>query len=392
MEFSRVVEPPDLDALRAREFPFSVETTYLNAAAVGPLSESARRATEAYVAARARVHTLGAEHFDGVLRACRQAAARLVGAAPEEIALGGNTSYGLNLAALGLPLRPGSTAVVSDREFPANVYPWMRLQQQGVALEIVPTDARGLPDEARLLERLTRGDVSLFALSAVQFATGYLADVRRFGEICREYGVFFVVDAIQALGQLPLDVKALQIDVLACGGHKWLCGPFGTGFAYVRDELIERLEPHAVGWSSMRASQDFGALLDYRYDFVDDARRFEVATLPLQDFAALAASLELLLGVGVERIRAHVAALLEPLVAWLAERPAVEIVSDLRPEHRSGIFCFRPRDAQAAFAALRRADVHAVLREGAIRLSPHLYNTPADLERVLGVLAELEPA
>lgn len=373
----------DVDALRAFEFTFAAESAYLNAASITPLPERARRAAQAFNDRRARIHDFPDEEMLVPLHRARDAAARLVGADPGEIALGGNTSYGINLAALALPLAPGSTVVVSDREFPTNVYPWMGRDYR---LEVVPTDAQGRPDEPRLLERLGRGDVSAFALSSVQFATGYRADLERFGRLCREQGIFFVVDAIQSLGQLPLDVRAANIDVLAAGGHKWLISPLGTGFVYVRRELLQRMEPRVVGWTAMQATTDLGSMLDYRREFRADARRFEVGTLPIQDFGGFAESLGLLMEVGVDAIRLHLEELLEPLVAWLREHDEVEVISDLRPGARSGIFCFRPPSADVVFRRLAERGVVCALREGAIRVAPHLYNTRADLERVVDIL------
>ncbi|HEX5724866.1 MAG TPA: aminotransferase class V-fold PLP-dependent enzyme [Longimicrobiaceae bacterium] len=387
------VAPPALDvqSLREREFPHVGRAPYLNAASIGPLPERARLAVEAYNRRRSAVHELRGDDFDPTLARARRAAARLVGAHEDEIALLPNTSYGLNLAAHALPLRPGQRIVVSDREFPANVYPWMRLREaEGVRLDLVPTDAQGRPDEERLLAELDRGDVGLFALSAVQFASGWSADLARFGRACRERGAWFVVDAIQAVGCLPVDVRAAQVDVLATGAHKWLCSPFGTGFAYVRRELVERLQPGVVGWTAFTATADLARLLDYRYELGDTARRFEVATPAFQDYAGMTQALELIAEVGVETIRAHVFSLLDPFAAWLRDEEVAEVTSDLSPAHRSGIFAFRPRDPAAAFRALRGAGVACVLREGSIRLSPHLYNTHDDLGRVMDVLARRE--
>jgi cysteine desulfurase/selenocysteine lyase len=384
--------PYDVHALRAAEFPHVGASPYLNAASMGPLPERARRAVEAYNLRRSRIHEMRDDDFDPTLRRCRQAAAKLVGADEDEIALLPNTSHGINLAALALPVGRGRRMVVSDREFPANVYPWMgRARSEGAALTLVPCGAHGRPDVDRILEELDRGDVAIFALSAVQFATGWLADVPAFGRFCRERGIAFVVDGIQALGQVPFDVREAGVDVLAAGGHKWLCGPFATGFTYVRRELVESLEPPLVGWTSMEASFDYTRCVDYRWDWVPGARRYEVATQPFQDLAGFAESIGLLLEVGVRRIRRHVLGLVDPLAAWLAER-GVEIVSDMAPERRSGIFCFRPRDLAGAYRALHHAGVACVVREGAIRLSPHLYNTADEMARVMDVLSGAEVA
>jgi selenocysteine lyase/cysteine desulfurase len=374
----------EIEALRAEEFPGLVGTSYLNAASFTPQPQRSRRAIDEFQALRDNPRSLTDAHLGEVLGRARSAAARLVGARPAEIALGWNTSFGINLAAMGLPLREGAVIVVSGREFPANVYPWMAVR--GARLEIIPADALGRPDEARLFERLDRGDVELFALSSVQFATGYRADLEQFGRFCRERDIYFVVDAIQSLGQLPLDVEAAGIDILATGGQKWLCAPFGTGFAYIREALIERTEPGVVGWTGMKASADLDSLTDYRWEFRPDARRFEVSTLPFHDFAGFATSLELLIEVGVGEIARHTELLLDPVIEWLRDHDEVEIVSSLEPAHRSAIFSFRTPAVDAVFERLASAGVTCGRREGAIRLAPHLYNSSDDLARVLEVL------
>jgi selenocysteine lyase/cysteine desulfurase len=380
--------PPQTDfrALRDAEFPYVARSPYLNAASVGPLPERARRAIDAYNLRRSNPHALRGADFEPTLVRCRQAAAGLIGAGEDEIALLPNTSFGVNLAALCLPLEAGRRVIVSDREFPANMYPWLALRRlHDVQVDVIPADARGNPDEARILEELARGDVGLVALSAVQFTNGWLADGVAIGRACRAQGAWFVVDGIQALGQLPLEVAAWNADVLATGGQKWLCSPFGTGFTYVRRELVERMEPRVVGWTAMAASADLERVLDYRQEWVPGARRFEVGAQPWQDYAGMAESLELLGEAGPAQIRAHVLALLDPLAAFLEGR-GVEIVSDMRPERRTGIISFRPADAAGAFRALAQAGVGCVLREGAVRLSAHLYNQPEDVATVMNVL------
>lgn len=373
-------------ALRDREFPQAARSPWLNAASMGPLPERARAAVEAYNRRRSDIGSMRGEDFEPVLARARRAGARLIGADEDEIALLPNTSHGLNLAALSLPLEAGRRVVLSDREFPANVYPWMALERlRGARVDVIPPDAQGDPDEARLLEEVARGDVGILAISAVQFTTGWVADLAALGRACRAQGTWLVVDGIQAVGQMPLDVHAAGVDVLATGCHKWLCSPFGTGFTYVRREVVDRMEPRVVGWTSVAASADLERVLDYDLAWIPGARRFEVATQPWQDYAGMAQSAELMLEAGPERIHAHVLALLEPLAAWLAERE-IPVLGDARPERRSGIFAFVPSDVAGAFRALQRAGVGCVVREGAVRLSPHLYNQPEDIGRVMDVL------
>ena len=381
----------DFRALRDREFPSVARAPWLNAASMTPLPERSRRAIDEFNRHRSDIGSLRGRHFEPVLARCRQAAARLIGADEDEIALLPNTSFGINLAAQSLPLEAGRRVVLSDREFPANVYPWLAMERlRGTRVDVLPTDARGKPDEARMLEEVARGDVGILAVSAVQFTDGWVADLEALGRACRAQGTWLVVDAIQALGQLPTDVRACGVDVLAAGGHKWLCGPFGTGFTYVRRSVIDRMEPHLIGWTSMTASADLERVLDYEYAFIEGARRFEVATQPWQDYAGFAESLELVLEADPARIRQHVLDLIDPLAAWLGAR-GVEVTSDMRRERRSGIFSFRPVDPAGAYRALSRAGVGCVVREGAVRLAPHLYNQPEDVDTVMRVLDGVVP-
>jgi len=371
----------DADHLRRTEFADLGGVAYLNAASATPLPARARAAMAAYTDRRTDISRLSAEDFVVPLDRCRRAAAAIIGATPGEISLGGNTSFGINLAAAGLPVESGRRIVVSDREFPANVYPWMRRAREGVPLEIVRTNQEGHPDEDRLAAAVATGGVGILALSSVQFVDGYRMDLDRLSALCRQNDTFLVVDGIQSLGHLPLDVRRTPIDILAAGGHKWLLGPFGTGFAYVRRDLQERIEPGVVGWTAMPASDDISDLLDYGYAFHADARKFEVGTPPFQDFAGWAASLELLLEVGLERIAVHVLALASAIEEILADVPGW-ITSDRSSARRSAIVGFRPRDRAGLQERLQAADVQVADREGILRFSPHLYNTLEDVARV----------
>jgi cysteine desulfurase / selenocysteine lyase len=377
----------DVHALRHREFPWAErgEAIYLNNASTGPLPVRTVAAQAAFTARRAEPWRLADDDQFAVLRRARELCAGLLQSRVEEIALMVNTTYGINLAARALPLERGDVVLTYDGEFPANIYPWMALEPLGIALERLPLRA-GLPDEERLLESLDRPEVRVVAVSWVQFASGYRTDLVRLGRACRERGIFLVVDAIQGLGGATLDVREAAIDVLACGAQKWLLSPWGTGFVYVRRELVERLVPQAVGWMAMAASEDFTRLTDYDYRFWEDARRFEVITLPFQDFAGMNASLELLHELGPAAVAAHVESLATRLVDAAMTRPDLRLVTPAHLAHRAGVIAIAPPDPRAASARLTKARVIHAVREGAIRLSPHCYNTTEEIDAVLEAL------
>lgn len=376
--------PLSLAALRAAEFPWADGTVYLNHASIGPLPERTRLALEEFNRRRAAPFLLPDREMFALLADSRRLAARLVGARPEEIGLTVNTGFGLGMAARALPLEPGDIVLVSDKEFPANVYPWLRLADQGVITELVPTTAEGWPDEARLLARLEDPRVRALAVSLVQFSSGYQVNLDRLSDAARGVGAWLVVDAIQGVGQIPVDLSRTRVDVLACGGQKWLLSPWGSGFLYVRQALIASLSPAITGWLSFEGTDDLTRLTRYDDTLRADARRFELMTLPYQDFAGFNSSVGMLLEVGVGRIREHLRALHAPILAW-ADRTGTRVVSP-RDERGSGILCLAPARVEEAHRRLKAARVICSLREGAIRLSPHLYNTVAEMERVVEVL------
>ncbi len=375
----------DVHLLRSTEFPWTTDTIYLNNASIGPLPERTRLALDRFNRGRSAPHLLPDRELFAMLADTRRKIARLVGATAEEIALAVNTGFGLSMAARSLPLESGDVVLVSDKEFPANVYPWMRLADRGVTMELVPTTPEGWPDEPRLLERLRDPRVRVLAVSLVQFSSGYLVDLARLSDAARAAGVFLVVDAIQGLGHVPLDLSRTPVDVLACGGQKWLLSPWGSGFIYVRRELIPSLDPVVTGWLAFDGTDDLSRLTRYDSTLRADARRFELMTLPYQDFAGLGTSLDLLLSLGIERIRDHVRTLHEPVLAW-AERSGARVVSPRGPS-ASGILCVAPERVQEVHRRLKAARVICSLREGAIRFSPHCYNTVDEMDRVAGVLA-----
>ena len=375
-------------ALRTAEFPWTADTIYLNNASIGPIPERTRRALDEFTAKRTAPHLLPDRELFAGLAAARLGVAQLINADPSEIALATNTGFGLHLAARALPLKAGDTVLLSDKEFPANVYPWLLLREQGIKVEMAHCRPEGWPDEEHLLERLRDPSVRVLAVSFVQFSNGYRADLKKLGAACRANGTFLVVDGIQGVGNSVLDVRETPIDILSCGGQKWLLSPWGSGFVYVRKELIASLEPTITGWMAFEGTDDFSRLTEYNPTFRSDARRFEMITLPYQDFVGMTTSLGLLLEIGVRDVAEVTRAMHDPVVKWAQEND-VRIASPLDERHRSAILCVAPPKPVEAYHGMKRARVVCSLREGAIRLSPHCYNTMEEMEKVIEVLDDL---
>jgi cysteine desulfurase/selenocysteine lyase len=362
-------------------------TVYMNAASTGPLLVRALEALNAFNAKRVVPWTIRLDEQLGGLARSRELCARLINASADEIALTPNTSTGLHVAMRCLPIPPGNIILGHEAEFPANVYPWMSLERtRGVPYERVPL-RDGLPDHETLIERVERGGVGLVALSWVSFLSGDRADLGRIGEVCRRTGTWFVVDAIQGVGAVRLDVRRCHIDILSCGAQKWLCSPWGSAFTYIRRDLLERLEPYTGGWLSVQGSEDFSRMVEYDLSYFGDARKFEVATIPYQDFIGMNAALEVFFDLGLGPIEEHVRTITARLIDGIDGIPGLTLITPRDPERRAGIVSCTADRVDAVARRLVDAGVMMSVRAGGVlRFSPHFYNTVDEIDHVLEVL------
>jgi selenocysteine lyase/cysteine desulfurase len=361
----------DLTRYRA-EFPISERYTFLSHAAISPLNRRAADAVGDYVAqVRDEPMTSHLPRLLALQDDLRQRIATLINArSSKEIALLSNTATGLNTAALSLPLHPGDNVLVLDGDYPANIYPWLNLAHKGVLTKFVPQHNGGL-DLNRLEQRIDRR-TRVIALSTVMFATGFRNDIAAVGQLCRERGIYFVVDGIQSLGVFPMDVQAFNIDFLAAGAQKWLLGMPGSGFLYCRQELVDDLAPGAyVGALNVVDPLNF---LDYNFTLPANADRFSIGTPNTSANVALHASIGLIQEVGVEQISQHVSNLVDALINDLTER-GYALAASVAPEHRSGIVVAKVPDPKASCQQLEQANIIATPRGEGVRFAPHFYNT-----------------
>ena len=372
---------PGSDALRGL-FPVTERYTYLNHASAAPLNRRTADAVRKWITDWETKGTQ-ATFSEDVLSDYRVRTARLIGARPDEIAFTRNTSDGLLLVACGLPWQPGDVLVTAETEFPANVYPWKPLLDEGVEIRRVPAREGRIhvDDVAAVMDERTR----LLALSFVAFHTGFRNRLADLGQLCRERGVRFCVDAIQGAGVLPIDVDDMGIDFLAAGGAKWLLGPIGAGVFYCQRDLIRELDPKTYGWLSTVEPDDH---FDYDQAWSETASRFEAGTLAWPSLVGLMESVALLREVGVPHIEDHVLSLTDGLIASLVDR-GYELITPIGTHsERSGIVTFRHPERPSAELHERLANESIVVsqRGDALRVSPHLYNAWDDIERLLDVL------
>ena len=360
------------------EFPVTKNLIWLNHAAIAPLVKPAADAMMRFSEDARDFASMRYGEWLETYEALRRATARLINAEPAQIALLKNTSEGLATVAMGLDWRAGDKIVAFREEFPANQYPWQRLEAKGVTIEwLSAADPLDRIDEAAKGARL-------LALSFVQFLTGHRADVNAIGEICQRRGAIFVVDAIQGLGVFPLDVRAAKIGALAADGHKWMFGPEGCAVFYISPELQQQVEPVEFGWTNTANYGDYG-----RRDLTlrPDAGRYECGTLNTIGCYGLRAAMEFLLEVGVDRIGPKVQALGDQIAEGVRQL-GYEVLGERTQASGAGIVSFRKAGTDSAeiVARLARERIVAAARAGWVRASPHFYITEQEIEKMLGLL------
>jgi cysteine desulfurase / selenocysteine lyase len=374
------------EELRRHEFPVVADKVYLAHAGVCPLPRRVAEAIKRYTdtATLDDQETVVAE---GLFREARASAAQLLGAEPAEISLVGPTSLGLNLIANGFPLRKGDNIIVYQDDYPSNVYPWMALAEKGVQVRFL---------NIRQYGRIRRIDIEgqvdeqtrLVALASCHFVSGNRVDISGIGKVLHEKNIAFCIDGIQTVGAFPTPVE--HVDFLAADSHKWLLGPCAAGILFVAKSWQERVRPSIYGWHNVRCPN---YVAQERIMHPPDGRRYEAGSANLLGLAGLHASMQMLLELGVENIARELLRKRDVLVPALQNKGYEVLYADAPAEARSGIVTFhRPgADLAATHEKLTAAKIVTSLRADRqgnryIRLSPHFYNTDAELHRLLELL------
>ncbi len=362
---------------------------WLNAAHQGPLPRLAAEAAGEALAAKLAPHRISDEAFTGVPRRLRELLGALVGAPAEEIILGNSASWGLQVLANGLPWRQGDEVLVLADEFPATVFPWLVTERHGVRVrQLEPGQPVLTPGRlGRELSPRTR----VVAVNWVRSLTGHVVDVDGLHQVCERAGVHLVLNVTQGLGALPFDVRRLPVAAISCSGFKWLCGPYATGFAWIRPDVLRTMHPVQAYWLARPDGAELDLNREGEHRLCGDlgARGYDVfGTANFLNFLPWAAALEYLLAQGTEAIAAYDQALTGQLIGLLGDS-GYRFVSPTAPGQRAAIVVISaadPHDNEAARQRLTEAGIDAALRAGNIRLSPHLYNTSGQIQYAAAIL------
>ena len=359
---------------------------WLNTAHQGPVPHSAVEATVQAAALKAAPHRIRDEDFRAVPERLRGLLGRLVGSPPEQIVLGNSTSYGLHLIANGLPWQDGDEVLVIEGDYPATVLPWQRLTGHGV--HVRPLRPAGGLLTADELTAAVGPRTRLLAVTWVDSFTGRTLDLDALGAVCRRAGVVLVVNASQALGARPIDVQRTSVDAVVSCGYKWLCGPYATGFAWLHPALAARLRPQQAYWLAMQAGRGLDQMRQTTIRDDLGVEAFDVFC-PASFATSLPwiASLELLSDLGIKTITDWDQQLIDRLLAGL-DGDQYQLISPSSGPARSTlvVLCRTDGSSHHRYERLTDAGIDAAYREGNLRLSPHLFNTAADIDHALDVL------
>src|SRR5215472_11921948 len=372
--------------LRHRLFPITKSRIFMAHAAVtvlpGPVAEAMsaliQRCSEDF---RDFSETLA------LIQRTRESAARLINASPDEIALLGPTSLGLSLVANGVAWAPGDEVVCYLDDYPANVYPWINLRDKGVQIRFVePAQVGELTVEA--LQRVLTPKTKLVALASCSFLSGFRIDIPAIGQLLRERGILFCLDAIQTLGAFPTTVE--YVDFLSADAHKWLLGPLAIGVVYVRKELFEICRPTLLGAWNLKAPN---FIAENQIEFVEGAQRYEPGVLNLPGVAGMKAAIDFLLEIGIDKIAQRILSIRSRLTSGLTELGFALLGETNSPTHQSGIITVAHpgRDISSEHKRLLENGIVCSPRQDRqgnqyLRFSPHFYNTEDEIDRVLEVL------
>ena len=374
------------DVQRSHEFPITADYIYLNTATQGPLPSSTCHAAEAYLR-RSQFPETSQGNVESPVELARTRFARLLGTQADEIGFTSSTTHGLNICAQGIEWRAGDNVVLPAHEFPSVTRTWLQLRRRGVDVRLVPWDGAGPVVETLMSAVDSRTRV--VSCSAVAWDTGFRMDLESLGRRCAEAGCLLVVDGIQAVGAIEFDPRALRISALALHGYKWLLSGFGCGMLYVAPEAIDRIQPTFVGAQSFQLDSD---VADPDAAWQPGARRYAAGGTNTPGLAALAASLGLIEQLGLPAIAAHNRALGELLVTGLQGYTSqLQLVSPTDAARRASIVTWTLGDAKRDAALVQRLAERKIVvaqRPRGVRISPHFYNTAADIEALLRALPE----
>lgn len=364
-----------------REFPVTNSYIYLDHAGHSP---ACKRVYDAIIKCVDKLMESG--DYTVNVRETKKAFAKLVNAKVDEIAVITNTTIGLNTIVNMLEIKSGMNIVTNDLEYPSNVYPWLKMKNRGIEVRYVKNVDGKIPIEA--YEKTIDDNTLAVAVSHVTWTNGFKHNLKELSEIAHKHGAYLIVDAIQSAGAVKINVKEMDIDFMSCGTYKWLLGPTGAGYLYIKEEYIDKFTPPYVGYIGVKYREDPLEFNLYKLEWKETAEKFELGTMSHLSFAGAQAAIELILEVGIGNIEERIMKLTRYLIEKLLDK-GFKLQSPTDDEERGGIVNFKLENGNEICKKLRKENIITSFRAGGLRVSPHFYNTEEEIDQLLEKIEKL---
>ncbi len=366
------------------------DKTWINASSIGAMPRVALKAAEEAIKLNLQPYRLSEAVFVESPKQLKTALGKLIGAPEEEIILGNSATYGIHLWANGIPLRKGDEVLLVKGDFPASILSWLYLRKRGIIVREIEPEGHAL-DVTDVIKAITPATKILNATWVDSF-TGYQFDAKAIGKSCHEHDLLFLLNVTQGLGGQPFNVSKHPVDAITCTGYKWLCGPYGTGFAWMKRDLIDKLDYNQTYWLAMQGDREMDKMREYQILSNIGAPQYDVfGTANFFNFLPWTESIKYLHEQGLDQINNHNAKLVDQFLTGL-DSSKYTIHSPQAKEDRTAIILISHREPErnkTIFKHLQEENIFIAFREGLLRFSPHLYNTTKDIERALEILNKI---
>jgi cysteine desulfurase/selenocysteine lyase len=369
------------------QFSLDPRHVWLNVASEGPLPRRSNEALQEAIVWKSSPHLLTIPKFQQVPLDLKKTIARLLHVDKEDVILGNSATYGLHLLANGLEFKAGDEIICLQNDFPTDILPWLSLQKKGVIVHQLKAQNHILTPQE--IKGAINHRTKLVCLPLVHSFTGHKHDIEAIAKLCRSCGILCIVNLSQAAGAFEIDLDQWEVDGIVCAGYKWLLGPYGTGFCWIRKEVRQQLNYAQNYWISLMdeasLNHDGPAVLKDDHS----SRRYDVfGTANFFNYVPWQASIEYLLSVGISDIHKHNQVLVDRLVDGL-DHGAFNLISPRPKAERTNIIVFSNKDASQnghLFEFLRAKGFYLALWKNILRVSPHIYNTSEQIERLISTL------
>ncbi len=370
-----------------RDFENFEGNVWLNAASEGPLPKVAAKALQEAVEWKSRPYELTIPKFMSVPLELKKSIGALMGVDYRDVILANSASYGLHILANGIRWNSGDEVLLMQNDFPTNILPWLALEKRGVKVKQECPENRVFSSEE--IERFLTPRTRLLCLSHVHTFSGITLDVSKIAEICKKKGVLFVLNLSQSLGTMPINILTMNVDAIVCAGYKWLCGPYGTGFAWISPKIREGLEYNQAYWVSAMSEKELESEGVIGLKDQNTARKFDVfGTANFFNFIPFKASIDYFLDIGLNQIKSKQQELIDYFISNL--KPTIyEIISPVEREDRSSLIVIFHKKGELnkqIHQSLLDAGMYTALWKNNIRIAPHIYNSMGDMEKLLKLL------